>query len=770
MILRRDFLKISTAGATGLAMSGQASFYHPGDSNTKVKEGKKLPNLLVPELADFSYVLRNIRPTHPRIFLNQEILSAIKKEGLSSEQMDWLKELIKRVESYPEPPALDKKLAASLLNDKTHNYYNNDLPRIDMGHWGTYSAHAALVWLLTDDKKYYTKALDFLNHAAGIFNLVVENKRVPFGHAWPRLAALSAYDWLYNDLPSQDREKTGKLLFKSLEGLYQTSKKAGGGGAGGLTYVDSMLGWYLSIVYLGTGSSGISEDSLIKMLREEYALYGSILRERASGRDGVHLFGAIGYVSQLLQTEINFIDSWRTAIGDNFFRYIPNRIYLPNYFLWNTIPVRPTLLSYGWSDSYHTNNGMDIYSGPFLIRVKDLITNLEVDVNVEGLEEISQFQVKPGYKGFMDLYSHLTSASPLYFKTKPLPETQIQSVMNRLPRARFFPDPVGQLFMNSGWTENDTYAMFIAGRQSYYRKHYDENHFTIYKKGFLALDSGARPAGQEHEINYYYDTIAHNCILIHLQGEKFSGSRGPLSIANTGGMNKNFGAQVKAFETNEYFTYIASDATTCYNENKAKEVIRQFIFVYPDYFIVFDRVTSKSHDQKKTWLLHTHHEPQIDNDIFSAIHRNGKIFVRTLLPLSFHSEKIGGPGKEFWADGRNWPIEGDYNKKRTPDQHLFGCYRMEISSNNTNKKELFLHLIEAGDKQELTKMTRSKYVDKRNQVGVEFDTIETTVRILFNKDGEVGGNIRITRGSKTLIKQTLTKQVQEQEGLALKPA
>lgn len=768
MILRRKFIKISTVSATGLAITGQRFTGIPLDSYVKSRADGLTHDTVIPDLPDFNYVLRIINPTHPRIFLNQNILATIREKGLSSDQENWLTELKKRVDNYPEPPELDEKLRSAILNDNSINYYNNDLPRIDMGHWGTYSAHAALAWLLTDNKKYYKKALDFLNYAAGIFNLVVENNRFPFGHAWPRLAALSAYDWLYNDLPQVDREKTGKLLFKSLEGLYQTWKKAGGGGEGGLSYVDNMLGWYLSIVYLGAGYSGVSEDSLIEMLREQYALYGSILRQRASGKDGVDLFGAIGYTSQLLQTEINFIDSWRTAIGGNFFRYIPNRIYLSNYFLWNTIHNKPLRLTFGWSDSYHTNNGMDIYSGPFLTRVKDLISDIGDGIDIEGLEEISQFQVKPGYKGFMDLYSHLTSASPLYFETKELPESKINSIMKRLPRARFFPDPVGQLFMNSGWTENDTYAMFIAGRQSYYRKHYDENHFTIYKKGFLALDSGARPAGQEHEINYYYDTIAHNCVLIHLQGEKFSGARGPMSVANTGGMNKNHGAQVKAFETNEHFTYIASDATTCYNENKVEEVIRQFIFIYPDYFIIFDRVTSKSHDQKKTWLLHTQHEPQIDNDIFSAVHRNGKIFVRTLMPQDFHSEKIGGPGKEFWADGRNWPIEGDYNKKRTPDQHLFGCYRMEISSDNAKKKELFLHLIEVGDKHELKKMTLSRFINKRNKAGIEFDTRETTVRILFNRDGEVGGNIRITRGSKTIIKQQLTNQVLEQQGLALK--
>ena len=60
-------------------------------------------------------------------------------------------------------------------------------------------------------------------------------------------------------------------------------------------------------------------------------------------------------------------------------------------------------------------------------------------------------------------------------------------------------------------------------------KHFDENHFTIYKKGFLALDSGARggssKVGKNHQINYYYDTIAHNCAPLRMEGERSPVSR-----------------------------------------------------------------------------------------------------------------------------------------------------------------------------------------------------------------------------------------------------
>ncbi|MBI3947872.1 MAG: hypothetical protein HY321_18270, partial [Armatimonadetes bacterium] len=310
-----------------------------------------------------------------------------------------------------------------------------------------------------------------------------------------------------------------------------------------------------------------------------------------------------------------------------------------------------------------------------------------------------------------------------------------------------------------------------------------ENHFTIYKKGYLALDSGARGfsvsrkmghaldpehVGIDHEVNYYYDTVAHNGVLIYMEGEKLPGFWGQESDCNTGGMNRNFGAQVKAFETNDRYTYIASDATGCYNEAKAREVVRQFLFVYPDYFVVFDRVASQTPDQKKTWLLHTQYEPEVQGDIFSAEQGGGRIFVRTLLPQAARFEKVGGPGKEFWAGGRNWPVREDW-QHLTPDQHLFGCWRMEVSSTQARRRDLFLHLIQVGDRQELREMVPSRRVDEGQEVGAEFQAGNALVRVLFNRDGDVGGHIRITEGGGVVADRALTQEVTPQTGLALAP-
>ena len=144
--------------------------------------------------------------------------------------------------------------------------------------------------------------------------------------------------------------------------------------------------------------------------------------------------------------------------------------------------------------------------------------------------------------------------------------------------------------------------------------------------------------------------------------------------------------------------------------------------------------------------------------------------MRTLLPQAFRSEKIGGPGKEFWAGGRNWPVRKDAEEnwqKLTPDQHVFGCYRMEISSTQPHQRELFLHLIQVGDRLELQEMAPSRRVESGQQVGVEFHVGKATVRVLFNSEGVVGGNIRIAEGGQ-VADCPLTCEVMPQKGLALK--
>jgi len=743
---------------------------------------------------DIEYVIRNLRCDRPRLFLNREILEKIKREDLTPEQQKWLQALKKKVDGSRAPPKMDDKLVARMLSDEGGTLYVPGVaPRVNDGHWGHYAAHAALAYLLTGERAYYTKAVEYLRYAIDEWELIRRNHRIPQSRAFLKLNALAAYDWLYNDLAPAERAEIGRRMFTTLHYFYwywrgreRPLRKSYPYRLGSMSYSDNNLGWYLGLVFAGAGIEGVEDEECMELLRDEYGQFAGYLREEVPEPDGIKLEGAIGYYTQKLGVKINFLDSWRSAVGSNFARHCPRLAWFGNYTLWNTIaPTLAQPLHHGWSDKYHTDNRIGPHHHAPLMRVAGLFADAGVLTELDEVAAIAQAQVRPGYEQFLDVDQYLTPASPLLMSARVFAREQIEAALTRLPRARHFPDPVGQTFMNSGWGEHDTYALFIAGRQSSARKHFDENHFTIYKKGFLAMDTGARGAGADaaeriaasekagHGVNYYYDSVAHNCVLIHMKGEQFPGFWGQKSTVNTGGMNRNHGAQVLAFESDAHYTYIASDATGCYHTDKAAEVVRQFLFVYPDYFAVFDRVASKRPEQKKTWLFHTQMEPVEAGDTFRAEHRGGAIFVRTLLPRDRKSQKIGGPDKEFWADGRNWPLnkhmQGYMHKDNqpTPERHLFGQWRMEITASSVRERELFLHLIQVGDRAQMQKMTPTQLTEDEKTAGVEFQAGERTVRVVFNKEGFVGGQIKIAEGGKVLAERPLATIVQRQKGLAL---
>ena len=725
-----------------------------------------------PTPPDSDYVLEHLRQEHPRLFLNQDIIDNIKEKGLTPSQQEWQAELLKRVNNYPTPPETNEQLVAKMRSQDGGVTYNpKNPPRVKDGSWGFYSAHSALAYILTDEKKYYDKTVEYLRHTAAVYGVIHDNGRIPVNRSFVRLAALSAYDWIYNDLPPEERQSIGNGLFHPLLAFHRHWRKARPGTVD--LYTDKLMGWYLGLVYLHSDIEGVDDRLCEDLLRRQYQHHLYVFDNLTRGPDGLDLYGAIGYSTQNPQAEVNFYDSWRSAIGGNFARYYPKRIHLNEYFLWNTIdPQQDRGYSYGWSDVFHNSNRMDRYHQHYLYRAVDLYEGVVAQQTLDLLGAIAQFKCPVNFDECLrtDGY-YQTPAAPLLMTRKAYSQAEIMAALDRLPHARQFPDPVGQTFMNSGWGPDDTYCLFIGGRQTSERKHYDENHFTIFKRGFLALDSGTRAyggsrneIGWKHHISYYFNTVAHNCILIRMEGETLPGFWGYDSEANTGGMNKNHGAQIKGYETNDHFTYIASDATSCYHEDKAAQVVRQFLFVYPDYFVVFDRVTSKKPDQPKRWLLHTQNEPTVEGDTFMADHWNGRIAARTLLPQDFKSEKIGGPGKEYWADGRNWPMPG----RDTPrfENNLYGQWRMEVSPGEGRLKDRFLHFIQVGIADQFDQMAPSELVEEGQQSGIEFRVPGKLVRVLFNRDGEVGGNIRIEDADgRVLVDRSFTQDVMTQHDL-----
>jgi hypothetical protein len=280
-----------------------------------------------------------------------------------------------------------------------------------------------------------------------------------------------------------------------------------------------------------------------------------------------------------------------------------------------------------------------------------------------------------------------------------------------LPRYRYF-SGVDQVVFRKEWNANATRIEFDCGPYLAKHQHLDRNHFTIFHRGYLAIDSGADYTESEspHYLNYYRRTIAHNTMLVYDPKEHFFWSENVVQAANDGGQrmdSSRFWNSVRSLEDWEKtrdiwdighlkivdnvdapdgqggYHYALGDATRAYSPHKLRCFTRQLLYLPGmDVLLVFDRVVSTDPAFRKTWLLHGVNMPWIEGDgtpagngeesfgnagRFRLQEGGGEILVHTLLPAKHVTARRGGAGYEFWTpgdakggawgSGRNWPLE-----------------------------------------------------------------------------------------------------------------
>ena len=173
-------------------------------------------------------------------------------------------------------------------------------------------------------------------------------------------------------------------------------------------------------------------------------------------------------------------------------------------------------------------------------------------------------------------------------------------------------------------------------------------------------------------------------------------------------------------------------------------------------------------EQKISWLLHSQNEPVENGNIFRFDEEQGRLFCKTFLPENYKRTKIGGPGKEFWVDGKNYPMGktrmAEYAKrfkgKKAP---LFGNWRMEITPGKPGTEVRYLNLIQVGFKKDTPAMVKSQYVKEGSFEGVSFTSRDnTTYTVLFDHTG-LKGKIRAVKNGKILFDRPLTNKIQKQK-------
>lgn len=702
------------------------------------------------ELPDWT---AKIRSDHPRLFFNAQTWPAVRQRALEAEH-DWYRQVKSGVDHL-------------LAKTKT----DGELEPRDLGRE---AASAAFVFLMTDQPGYLDLAKRCLEASVAHYEWCYEQRQSVNWYSTSRVHAIMAWDWLYNWLTETERREIMSRLVLSIDRVLKAKpaiyRENMSGYNTGFYGVRNCL-WFVGCTAFGTD---IQADTVNQWLVWGHDENRKLLvhRQRACGDDGGGASPTLGYVFGAYPwAEQNFFYTWLSATGENIAPEWPHAAWLANYVIWNWIAAEPLPLQFGYGDTPHTDNRLPISQlYTHMANIRHLYGRAEPEAAALA-HHVQNLLPNPGYSNSWFLYPFLLSE--LENSPEPLePEN--------LPHARHF-ETMGQVFMRSGTGPHDTYCLFTCGGILRQHRHYDALNFVIYHRGFLALDSGTRYdefTNGQHLANYFAQTVAHNCIVIHQPGEPVARYWGGTVEGNHGGQHQQLGSVVKAFETNNDFVYVAGDATACYQHGtvhrqgqpdlpeKCELVTRQLVFLLPGHFVIFDRVTTTDASYQKDWLIHTAHEPVIDGRTFHADHGDGRMWCRTLLPHQARLTPVGGAGNEFFAAGKNWPIQA---KELRPEQlAMMGQWRVEVTPSEPHKEDVFLHVIQVGD-QRLATMDQTTLIDEATRYGVRLSIGAETWEVTFDAKGNLGGHIRRT-GAKAAIDQPLTSEVEPQSGIMLRSA
>ena len=678
-----------------------------------------------------------VRSGHPRLFINSEDIPTLKANA-AGVYSGVYKDMKKRVDNlmsasieFPDP------LAASGEYNKNHEV-------------GFRAAEAAAIWLISEDETYldYTKTI--LKQLTAYYQLRVDNDLNIAWYVFSQIGALCAYDWIYNDLTPDERREYGVPLYNAMHeiawhgnGVRPSRYRENASSYDTGCYGVSVLPWYLSIAFYG---DGINDLRCAEMFRQNYEFHQKMIAHRAK-MAGTHGGGAsscptysIGFY-QL--ADFNFIQTYRTATGVDISENLSYVLKFMDYLDWVRLPDPDKVGSardFGMGDSHHSNMRLSFQDANYNIcEIVNLYGARHPEILPQAARMLDQFSVRR--------YSDMIPFVRLTHKVFADPSMSAPASSDS--KSMYF-DTMGQVYMRSGDGVNDTYALFVSGGLGTNHKHYDNNNFIIYRNGYRALDSGTRPEPGQHLSHYFARTVAHNCVTIRMPGEtfpKYWGSAAPgetvLPVPNDGGQNQLLASELKVLRETDDYVYLASDATGAYNSAKASLVMREFVWCMPDVFIVYDRVNSTDASYPKTWLYHTAAEPVIDGSEFSETSQGGKSICRTLFPADAVLEKIGGPGKQFWSDGMNWPLPADKGAN-VPDEDwpYLGQWRMEVKPGTAAKNDVFMHIIQVGD-EGLSALPATTTFDTSTQAGVEFTYNGKSWRVAFDKTGTYGCSINV---------------------------
>ncbi|MDP6778008.1 MAG: heparinase II/III family protein, partial [Candidatus Latescibacteria bacterium] len=440
--------------------------------------------------------LSRIRGDHPRLFFNADTWPEVAQRatGVMADQLDRTRE---HADGPPYPPTANVEPIGPLPGTA-----------VEIADWGHQLMSSALVYRLDPSPSRLADIKTKLRASAEYYHACYERNQEVNWYGSSRASCFAVIDWLWDEFTPEERREIGlRLLDHTEEALDRPGilRRNSGDHTSGF-YGAPSIAWFAGLALHG---GGVDDDRALDYLTRGYEANMRLLAHRAetSGEDGGSASPTLGYAfGEYPFAEWNFLHTWLSATGEDISLNWPYISLFPSYVFWNWLPGG---LEFGYGDTPHVDNRLHLGS---------MYTHMSHIMHLYGEADPDRAALARYVRDLAggDFTTRKWSVYP--FLLSRLEQAPRASRPDRLPPARFF-RRMGQLFMRSGSGDDDTYALFACDGSLRSHRHYDATHFTIYRSGHLALDTGTRQGNTDNLQNYFAQTVAHNCILIKMPGE-----------------------------------------------------------------------------------------------------------------------------------------------------------------------------------------------------------------------------------------------------------
>lgn len=484
------------------------------------------------------------------------------------------------------------------------------------------SWQSALLYKVKGDASYGTFAVQRIDKfvsdeealiAAGKVPYVARDSYLDIGQ-WVGDVAL-VYDWCYDLLTPTQRTRWVNYMNQAVYNVWNQANARWGGTWNGTAWTggfasagsawavnDPFNNYYYSflratmLLGLATNGDDARSTTWINQFRTTKLANQLLPNFNSSTLIGGGSLEGTGY-GTAMKSLFQLYDWWERSTGERVATLTPHTLSSMAWMLHNITPRADYLAAVG-DQARDSTVAMFDYHREYLLSLISLFPQERLSSVSKILLDGSPSEnvMQNGFEVFLDyLYqpptlpsASITDMSPTYWASGP-----------------------GHLMMRSAWGDaTAAFSQFTCGPYVQSHAHHEQGAFQIYRGSWLASSGNTFSSSGIHQNEEFHNLVR-------------------ITAANGTTVRQVYNSprcDLNALADNSTYAYAMADVTPVYNGNASvQKVEREYLFIKPSTFVVFDRVKSPA-GTSRTWTLNVSDTPTISGDHLTMVARKATVF------------------------------------------------------------------------------------------------------------------------------------------------